>query len=69
MNAAKLENSKRLQRVLRVLKRNSKPQSTRQLIDKSGHLAISSIASELRCNGINVKCKCANGAYWYWIGE
>jgi hypothetical protein len=69
MHAAKLENSARLRNVLRVLECNKKPQSTMQLIQKSGHCAINSIVSDLRENGIDVKCKRDGDAWYYWIGE
>jgi len=65
MHAASLESSARLRRVLRVLERNSKPQSTMDLIKRSGHCAINSIISELRANGVNIKCQRKAGAWFY----
>ena len=64
MNAARLEKSDRLRKILRALK-SRKKLSTRQIIEMTGCCAINSAISELRRNGQNIDCTRGNGAYWY----
>jgi hypothetical protein len=52
---AKVENSARLQRVLKMLRRGG-AYTTRQLIRGADVCAMNSIASELRKNGFRVAC-------------
>lgn len=70
IRAARLESSPRLQSVHTLLKTGLR-YSTRDIIDLTGYCAISAIASELRANGITVKCepKTENGqqVHYYWI--
>lgn len=60
MHNAKLENSERLQRVLRFLS-DGRPRSTREIIHGAGVCAVNSIISELRANGLEITCRCADG--------
>jgi hypothetical protein len=69
MNYAKLETSHRLRNVFKVLNRNSKPQSTMDLIKKSGHCAINSIISELRENGVKINCTRSGNAWYYKLNN
>ena len=64
MHAAKLHKSDRLQRVHTVLKAVS-PRwfSTRDIIEIANVCAVSSIASELRANGVNIECR-REGNVW-----
>lgn len=64
MHSANIETSSRLQSVLNVL-RDGLPHSTRELIHASGMCAINSIISELRDNGIGVKCEREGRIYRY----
>lgn len=65
MNAAKFENSQRLQRVARVLK-NGKPHTTMEIIIKAQVCAVNSIISELRANGWVIHCKRQGNVWTYW---
>lgn len=65
MNYAKLENSPRLQRVARVLHRHKRPLTTLDIINKAGICAVNSAISELRGNGIDIKCW-RKGSVWYY---
>ena len=64
MHAASLDKSKRLQRVLKVL-REGKALSTRTIIRIAHVCAVNSIISELRDNGIRVTCR-RKGPNWYY---
>jgi hypothetical protein len=55
MHFAKIDKSDRLQRVYRSLRES--PKTTRGLIRATGCCAINSIVSELRSNGIGIKCE------------
>lgn len=64
MNAAGLS-SPRLQKVLRVLREaEGKPLSTRQIVRRSGMMAISTCVAELRHHGADIECsqRIVNGA-------
>jgi biotin operon repressor len=64
MNAAPLS-SPRLQRVLRVLaEAEGKPLSTRQIVRRSGAMAVSTCVAELRQHGAEIECsqRIVNGA-------
>ena len=63
MNSAKLENSVRLNRVLSVLKKASRPVSTMEIINRARVCAVSAIVSELRDNGIGISCQ-RTGDIW-----
>ena len=56
MHAAKLGTSSRLQRVMRVLS-DGQEHSTREIIRRAHVGAVSSIAAELRVNGISISCR------------
>jgi len=64
MNAAKLENSERLQRVKEYLMDN-KPHSTREIIQNAFVCAVNSIVSELRENGYNIVCSRQGNTWLY----
>ena len=64
MNSAKLSKSPRLQAVFNVLLDGAE-HTTRDLVRKSGRLAINSIAAELRENGIGIDCQ-RRGNRWYY---
>ena len=55
MNAAALETSDRLQRVLKLLSRGGEF-TTLEIIQKAGVCAVNSIISELRQNGYDISC-------------
>jgi len=56
MNYAQLENSTRLQKVVRVLK-DKNWHSTMDIIKRAEVCAVNSIITELRLNGFDIKCK------------
>jgi hypothetical protein len=64
MHYARLEKSKRLQRVLSALKRR-KRLSTMQIINLLDVCAVNSIISEIRRNGYVIVCKREGGAWYY----
>ncbi len=64
MNAARLEKSDRLRRVLRALKSNCHL-TTRDLIEKTGCCAINSCVAELRANGYGITCRRRGNVWWY----
>ncbi len=64
MNAARLAKSDRLQRVKKLLS-DHKPHSTLDIFRKAKVCAVSSIVSELRVNGLDIKCK-RMGDVWYY---
>lgn len=69
MHAAKLENSPRLQRVLRLLTKAKKPLTTMQISRMANVMAVSACVSELRHGGTQIACK-RTGDYWYYrLGE
>lgn len=65
MHHANLEKSPRLQRVLKVLQKYKRPQSTLDLIKKANVCAVNSCISELRRNGYSIKCQNKSGIYYY----
>lgn len=68
MHSANVETSSRLQAVHNVLK-DGKSHSTLDLIRESGMCAINSIISELRRNGIGVKCERDGRIYRYSLEQ
>jgi hypothetical protein len=64
MHSANLDTSKRLQAVYEALE-GGKERSTMELIWLSGRVAINSIVSELRDNGIDISCQ-RRGKAWYY---
>ena len=56
MHAAKLERSPRLSRVYRLLSDGAE-HSTRDIRDRADVCAVSSIISELRDNGADIRCR------------
>lgn len=57
MHAARIEKSKRLQRVLELLRsRGRKGATTRDIIDVAHVCAVNSIIAELRANGFVIDC-------------
>ena len=56
LHAAKVDSSKRLQRVLDVLQ-DGKEHSTADLILRAHVCAVNSIVSELRANGYTIDCR------------
>ena len=65
LHAAKLKNSKRLQRVYAYLKRCKKEKSTMDIIKAANVCAVNSIISELRDNGISIDCR-RSGDKWLY---
>lgn len=65
IHAAKLDNSDRLQRVLKLLS-DGKEYTTRQIVRIADVCAVNTIISELRDNNIKIKCRCiTKGIYGY----
>ena len=64
MNAANIENSNRLQRVLDLLKRGGE-YTTLEIIQKAGVCAVNSIISELRQNGYQINCERRADKWFY----
>lgn len=69
MHYAKLENSERLQELLRLLLLG--PHTTLQILEQTEHVAaVSPAISELRKNGIAVRCKCLRrGVFEYSLSD
>ena len=68
MHSAKLENSDRLQRVYECLLTG--PKTTMEIIQEAQVCAVNSIVSELRDNGIDIRCEClARGRFRYSLIE
>lgn len=68
MRAAKIENSDRLKRTLKVLKRSkSKGCTTMEIIVGANVCAVNSIISELRRNGYHIVCKREGMAWRYTL--
>jgi hypothetical protein len=68
---AQLANSSRLQKVLQYLS-DGRPHTTLEIIQATGLCAINSIISELRMNGIRIKCNAVKGfkgRYEYTLGR
>lgn len=68
MNAANLKKSKRLKRVMRVLRRGGM-YTTRELIRQAHVCAVNSIISELRANGYRIGCKRISRTTWGYMLE
>lgn len=68
MHSAKLENSNRLQRVLRVLETGGRF-TTRDIMQLAFVCAVNSCISELRDNGIKIDCKREGSNWSYWLAE
>jgi hypothetical protein len=67
VNHASIAKSDRLQRVLRVLQ-EGRPFTTMEIIQYAGVCAVNSIISELRANGIRVRCdRLRQGVYSYQL--
>lgn len=64
MNAAKLETSQRLKRVLSVLSDGAE-HSTLDIVCQAQVCAVNSIVAELRHNGVSIACQ-RRGDYWYY---
>ncbi|CAB4141366.1 Helix-turn-helix domain containing protein [uncultured Caudovirales phage] len=64
MNAANIEKSDRLQRVLTLLKRGGE-YTTLEIIQKAGVCAVNSIISELRQNGYQINCQRRADKWFY----
>ena len=64
MNAASLSRSDRLRRVAALLRRG-KEYSTMEIIQQAGVAAVSAAISELRCNGMDIRCQ-RRGDVWYY---
>jgi hypothetical protein len=59
MHFARLDKSARLRRVLDLLQsRGANGATTGEIIDAANVKAVSSVVSELRRNGIRIKCTC-----------
>ena len=67
MNAANLERSARLQRVLALLS-SGREYSTMEIVQQAQVMAVSAAVSELRAQGKNIKCK-RRGNVWYYRME
>lgn len=65
MNSASVKKSRRLKRVLAVLRRGGS-YTTRDIIRKAKVCAVNSIVAELRDNGYNVLCK-RKGMRWHYM--
>jgi hypothetical protein len=65
MHAARVENSLRLQRVEKLLS-TGKKYTTLDIIKKAKVCAVNSIISELRWNGMDIKCKREGNLWFYW---
>lgn len=64
MHYAKIENSERLQRALKLLKKGGR-YTTRQIIRKAHVCAVNSVIDEIRENGYNVPCKREKNIWYY----
>ena len=66
MNAASLDRSARLARVLKVLKRR-KESTTLQIMDEARVCAVSACISEIRQQGYPISCQRRQGLYYYTL--
>jgi hypothetical protein len=64
MNAATLENSDRLRRVLAVLA-DGNERTTLDIIAYARVCAVNSCIAELRANGLDIRCR-RQGDVWYY---
>ncbi len=67
LHAARLSTSERLQRVSKVLA-DGQPHTTLDLIQKAQVCAVNSIASELRRNGLPIRCWREGDVWYYQLG-
>ena len=67
MNAAQIDRSARLQRLLGILGDGAE-RSTLELIQQSGLCAINSAIAELRQNGFAIDCRRIGGKWLYKLG-
>lgn len=68
MNAATIENSDRLRRVLAVLS-DGKERSTLDIIAYARVCAVNSCIAELRANGYNIRCRREGDKWFYRLEE
>jgi len=66
MRAAKLQNSERLQKVLKVLS-DGREHSTQEIIKAGNVCAVNSIIAELRENGHEITCVARNRVWYYQL--
>jgi len=64
MNAARLEKSDRLRRVASLLKRE-KEFTTLEIAEGAKVCAVNSIVAELRCNGMDIRCRRVGDVWLY----
>jgi len=64
MNAARLDKSERLQRVLRVLA-DGREHSTSEIVHGAQVCAVNSIVAELRSNGFRIGCRRVGDRWFY----
>jgi len=64
MNAANIEKSARLGRVLDLLSQGGEF-TTLDIIKQAGVCAVNSIVAELRCNGFEINCQ-RRGDKWFY---
>lgn len=64
MNAARLDKSDRLRRLAKVLK-TGKEYSTLEIIQLANVAAVSAAISELRQNGMDIRCRRSDRIYYY----
>ena len=57
IHAADVSESRRLQRVLELLRSRPEGATTREIIAATGTCAVNSVAAELRQNGYNIECR------------
>lgn len=67
MRYAKLANSPRQQRVLRVLADGCE-HSTQDIIRRANVCAVNSIVAELRANGVAIACRAEKRIWYYRLG-
>ena len=67
MNAARLEKSARLQRVLSLLS-SGREYSTMEIVQGAQVMAVSAAVSELRAQGKTIHCE-RRGSVWYYRME
>lgn len=68
MNAARIEKSKRLQRVDSLLS-DGREYSTMQIIDAACVCAVNSVIAELRSNGRQITCRRVKDNIWLYKRE
>ena len=68
MNAATLENSDRLQRVVNLLSGGGE-YTTLEIIQKAGICAVNSAVSELRQQGVDINCERRANKWYYRMNK